>query len=249
MQVTFDEIREEVSEYFHGSRDVLRLEEDELKRVDAAILGGLRRFYTPSLTIPNCRHRWTFLRIIQQIVTVANQHAYTMPADFGGFYGPLSYAEGDDAMAGTVKKVSEHIIRESFSGGTQTTGRPAMYCQRAKGGLNVGTQLTEVDLWPSPDGVYTLTAPANLNPVMLTAGRGVPHGGQEHSLTILLACKAEAEIRDVGPGVYNQQFVQALAGSLEFDRMQHAPDLIGYNGRGGPMRQYSRINGELTLGY
>lgn len=250
MQVTFDEIREEVADYFYGSREVTRLERDELKRVDASILGGLRRFYTPMTTIPGCRHRWSFLRVIQEVVTTEGQHAYTMPEDFGGFKGPLIYDEGQSTVLGPCQLVAEARVREAYSGALVQSGLPVMYCQRPTGGLNTGTQLWEIDMWPCPNGEYTLTAPVNVNPPMLTSGRSVPYGGQEHSQTILLACKAEAEMRDVGPGPIYQQFVQALQGSVSLDKMAYAPDLIGYNGRGGPnRRRYLRIRGEMELGY
>lgn len=248
MQVDYQDLRERVCQELYGVRSSEALEQDDKERLEDCILDGLQMFYSPQTVIPTVTHRWSFLRVSRHVVTASGVDIYGMPEDFGGFDGALRFSEEDDSGYGVVVKVSDSMMATYRSGNIESSGVPQVFCERPRATNGMSAQTWEIALWPTPDGEYTLLGIDNVQPNKLTAIRGIPYGGQEHSRTIRLACLAAAEMLDGPPGKYMQQFQTALAGSINIDQQQHVPETLGYNGRGGYNRiGYHRSRGPITI--
>lgn len=249
LENSFDEIREAVSRYLTGSRDMDQVTSQERKDIEEILRRGCRRFYYPATSDPNLNHEWSFLTVAFSFNTDSSTHAYEMPPDFGGFKGWLTHAEGDTFGYIQIRKVSEDQIRLWHSGTSTSSGAPQFFCERPRHTDGMATQGWEVDLWPVPDGAYTLTGMYRVHPNALSGIRKYPYGGPDHANTLYLACMAEAELFDKSQaGDYMNQFRAALAGSIMIDRANHVAQNKGYNsGHGGVTHpRFQRVRGNAN---
>lgn len=232
--ISIDELRIAVADYVHGVRDLGGLEAAELARIDDDIRNGLRRFYYPESSGGQV-HQWRFLKARRVIDVKNGQRSYKAGPDHGGFEGPLTFDAPN--RSDIVSKVSEYEIRQRHDQGTEFTGVPSLYCERWVTSSGVSPQALEIELWPTPSEDATLVGLSVIRPLENGVGREFPAGGPEHAMTIRLACLAEAELTSMGsPGSWFSQFQVALTGSIVRDRTTAIPDVMGYNGRGGPYR-------------
>lgn len=168
---------------------------------------------------------------------------YTMPDQFGGLCGSLTYDPTDNYQI-EIDLTSEAKIRKKRQS-TRITGKPQLAALRPTGDTPDATdgQRFELMLWPYPGGVYTLHYRYNLLVNALTADLH-PWGGMIHSETILESCLAIAEQRgDDEIGLHNNLFKERLAASIEYDSRLMSSEKLGYNGNWDDNRlAYSRTN-------
>jgi len=163
----------------------------------------------------------------------------TLPADFGGLRGEITYRDGDGYMP--IKFVNESAIRMLRSQDNIQKDVPQYAAIIPVSTDNDGTaeQTYKLSLWPFPDKVYDLyfaytvmvesvsDAPAND-----ADDNNMPTGGMIHSETILASCLSVAEqmIDEYNnPGKMQARYQERLAASISFDRRNMLPDGFGYN--------------------
>ncbi len=205
---------------------------DQVTQIDQVIQSGYRQFLFPHQIPGMTAHEWSFLRPFTTLVTVADDYNYTLPDAIGNIEGNMTFATTDN-QTGPVVFVGEGEIRRRREANT-STGRPQMFALKP---LNVTTgasagQRFEVILWPTPDGIYTLTYRYTALIDKLTTSLPYPLGGMIHGETILASCqaRAEKEIDDVDGGPYFTEFMKRLQSSINSDRLLYGRELYGYNG-------------------
>src|SRR3990167_9429614 len=156
LAIDYDEILARVSFYLHGKRSTSGFATEETDNLTSIIKSGLRKFYYPQLVDPALTHAWSFLKPKLELAVQASQYVFTLPDDFGGMVGSLSFSSGDNAV-GEVVKTSPEAIDSLRSTTDNTTGYPQFYAIRPRRVMGTEGQKGEVMTWPTPDGSYTLS--------------------------------------------------------------------------------------------
>jgi len=226
--VTYDSLRREIGRYLGFSRNPNDWATNETADVEDVLSSGLRLFYTPP-RLPGERsaHQWSFLRPLLTINTISGVSEYSLPDDFAGLDGSLTYS--DSTAYGKVQLTSESLIRRHQQRG-DSSGAPT-YCAilpRIADGQSDQTFL--LILWRTPDAAYVLRGRYYARQEMLSSANPYPMGGPAHAETIRAACMAAAEITlDDERGQKYQHFLDLLSASIDFDRRAMSPDNLGYN--------------------
>lgn len=229
LAVEFTEIRARVAHILHGQRSVSGLSTAETDNIDSVMKSGYRSFLNA--------HPWSFLIVELSFPLQSGVDIYDMPEDFGGVIGELQFKGTDDAY-GRVRKVLLNEIQDKRQiGSGNVSSFPQMFAEVATRVSIVSGQLWKVHVWPQPDADYTFVGRYKVLPEALTSTLIYPFGGSLHSEAILMACLAAAEqqIDDVA-GIYSQRYQAELAGSIQRDLDDHAPESYGYNGNGPSIR-------------
>ena len=96
--------------------------------------------------------------------------------------------------------------------------------------------------WPAPDAVYELFYRYRKKPAVLATTQYAA-GGTEHAETILASC---FEIASGGKRDLHNRFMEKLKSSIDLDRMEQAPETLGYNGDGSGSFSIERTSGYVT---
>jgi hypothetical protein len=192
---------------------------------------GLRQFYWPPPLEKGDPHRWSFLETVSDITTTAGSGKYTLPDNFGGIIGDLTYPVKAQPGAPTVQRISTITELQLRAAQTNTPeqGPPLYAAIRPSTSDSQSTQSWELLLHPIPDSAYKLTFAFNLIPESLgTANQTLyPLGGAVHSETILESCLAIAERRvddaEEKKDIHQQQFLALLAQSIKIDKSISEP--------------------------
>jgi hypothetical protein len=211
---------------FGGDSSAWTADQDSL--VTRIIKRGLRQFYSPPVVNQGeAPHEWTFLKPVTTLATVSGTKAYTLPDDFGGIDGVMTF--NVDQGLREVQIVSDAWIRIRNQG-SEDSGYPVAAAIRPKTTTGADGQRFEMILWPKPDGVYTLTYCYLALVGALSDSYPYPYGGQRHAETVLASCLAAAEAeKDEVKGTKWQIFMERLAASIAHDRRFSAPRFLGYN--------------------
>jgi hypothetical protein len=170
---------------------------------------------------------WSFLKLNATITTVAGIYQYNLPANFGTFFGEMTYAPFQGWIA--LKEVNEGIIRD-YRQRLQITSKPCYFARVSLPFDGTNGQRWQVWFWPTPAQIYNFTYKYRPTQNELTTANPYPLGGEQHSETILAACLAEAEWRmEDEIGIAGQRFQEALATSKTLDD-QNKQQTFGYNG-------------------
>jgi hypothetical protein len=184
----------------------------------------------------NTRDSNTQITLDDTSVTVASASSYTLgrptytlPDDFGGMDGPLTYRPGVGGMYGAIPIVSDAMIR-SRRQWSDYTGRPRVASIKPVAFVAATGQRWQISFDPIPDGAYILTYPYKAIPASLISDV-YPLGGVFHNETILEGCLAKAELRldDGHSKAHAEAYLLCLAQSIKHDREQHSPDHMGFN--------------------
>ena len=167
-------------------------------------------------------------------------HRYLMPADFiGDIVHDVVYELPQGSPGQTLAQVSEDHIRALRAGGTSTTADPVMIAFRP---ITVdGRPRWEAVVWPSPGTVRTVSYRYRRYPQPLEIGTDVSIAGPQHDLTLLQACRSEAETKRFDKqGIEEQRYQQRLAASRILNR-ETKPRSLGQTGMNadGPIGQFA----------
>lgn len=230
LSLGFSDLRSEIGYFLGYTRDSGNWSAGEITEINAVLSAGLRQFYFPPPLGQGLPHEWSFLRPITTIPTVADTSDYTLPDDFAGMEGDMTFAASDN-VAGPVEIVGEHQIRKLREGNTSSSGIPRFGSVRPKTTDGTTGQRFQLNLWPTPDAVYTLYYRYKLLPSALTSIAPYPYGGAPHAETLKASCLAAAEIDiDDEKGPRWAHFQAMLAASIAHDRLAQPPEKLGYNG-------------------
>ncbi len=255
LSLTYFDYRAEVGEYLgygrgdEGGNTDVTWTDSQTKRVNAAVAAGQRQFYDPPiLEGERSSHRWSFLKPVATIVLADGDQTQKMPADFGGFEGPITVTTSTGTVPGPIELVGEGYIRQQYAVNSSTTGQPQMVALQPLKGVGVDeSSRWQLYIWPEADDTYTLKFPYFILPDALSGAKPYSYGGQRHVQAVLASCLERAEFfRDNARGVCYQEFMEKLAISVSVDRDMQ-PQRLGYNadckygGAPGIWRDYWQI--------
>ena len=168
---------------------------------------------------------------------IANE--YTLPSDFGGIKGSITFRDGDEYMP--LKLINESAIRSLRSEASIRTDVPecAAIIPATITNDTTSAQTYKLTLWPFPDKVYDLYFAYTVLPDSIaddtdssSHDANIPLAGMMHSETILASCLSIAEqmIDEFNnPGKMQARYQERLAASISYDRRNMLPDGFGYN--------------------
>lgn len=224
--LTFDDIRSRIGDHAGYGTDSDNWSTGKIDKIENALNGGLRRFYHSPI-IPTIRraYRWSFMRPVTTLATVASTADYELPVYFGGMDGPFTYSTNQLYQA--IKVCGEGQIRE-LRASNSTTGVPMLAAIRPKSSTGAASQRMEVMFWPTPDAVYTLSYRYLAAPEAIAADHPYPLGGEQHAETIIESCLAwfEENYED-RQGVHTARFQERLMASFSLDAQATEPDYYG----------------------
>jgi hypothetical protein len=156
-------------------------------------------------------------------------YCYDLPTDFADLDGPITFEPGNSMLATPIQVVGENEIRAELAV-SSTVGRPRLAALRPKAIDETTWTKYELLFYPVPDDAYVLTYRYKVNVQALSATNLYPPGGAVHAETVLESCLAIAEQQKDGkPGVHTSKYAERLSASISADRMNNAPDTLGYN--------------------
>jgi hypothetical protein len=232
---TFTKIRIEIADYLGWTRTAGNWSATQSARLGVMLNHGYQQFlFPPKLPGEQNAHRWSFMKPVTTLNTVADEDAYDLPEAFGGLVGDITFASGDN-VTHAIELISEPKLRKLQSQiDGATTGKP-QYAAIRPTGVNMGAiQVRELILWPTPDAVYVLTYQYDARLSDWSTAAEYPLGGQEHCLTLLQSCRDIAAHTLNNPDLAvgeHARFMERLQASVEQDR-KHAPTTLGYMGPG-----------------
>ena len=160
-----------------------------------------------------------------------SRYKYTLPANFGGFVGPLTYAPNQSDYYRPVELVSDHTIRRLYMTNVLDNATEIVKAAVTPQAFAPAVgQRWELHTWPSSTSTMHLTGTYRVVPDDLDSTTNIyPLGGAQHANTILYAVLSEAETRlwDNTTSAYVSRYHECLAASIEFDRRQGAPETLG----------------------
>ena len=158
------------------------------------------------------------------------RYKYTLPADFGGFIGPLTYAPNQSDYYRPVEMVDDYTIRTLYMTNVLDNASEIVKAAVVPQAFTATVgQRWELHTWPSSTSKMQLTGNYRVVPNDLDAGNLYPLGGAQHGNTILYAVLSEAETRlwDNISVAYGSRFRECLQMSIAYDRRQGAPETLG----------------------
>lgn len=213
--------------------DAAQWQADQLAMINRLVKEGLRQFYAPPRLPTQTRpHRWSFLRPVETLETVAEQGDYDLPDAFGSLDGNLTFEE-ESGILHTISNVGEGRIR-GLRQESATPGKPLFCAVRPKRHAVPQTtaQRFQLLLHPLPDAAYLLSYRCRINPDSLDESvpdSTYPPGGMIHGQTIIASCLAAAEMRfKGGKGPAWERFLERLEASVAVD-LEQAPTNFGRN--------------------
>lgn len=228
LSLGYSDFLAEIGHYLGWGRTSGNWSANQTTELASILKSGLRQFYNHP-PIPNgpTNHRWSFLHPVTTISTVADDYDQTLPDNFGGIEGNITYAVNDGFQ--DIVIIGEQQIRSMRQGG-DVSGRPICAAVRPRAGTGTTGQRFEILWWPVPNAVYVLSYRYTALQDAPSAASPYPLGGAMHSETILQSAKAEAERRfnDMRGPEY-ARFMEMLAASIAYDARQ-APETLGYMG-------------------
>ena len=241
LSVSFADIRTAVGDYLGIGMDPAGWTSADATRVAGIIKSGLARFYFNPIYSD-----WSFLKPVASLTTAASQEEYALPDDFGHLISTLTWSSPRNRPY--VNIIAEATYRQIKGESPLQIGQPRVACvipvkMAASVSPNVPVgQRFKIALWPVPAGVYVFEYRYAVLPDA-PSDMLYPYGGASHGETILQSCLAVAEQRtnDSSSSNHQQLFERLLLGSIERDRNQAAPHVIGKNTDAGLARgSYTR---------
>ena len=158
------------------------------------------------------------------------RYKYTLPANFGGFIGPLTYAPNQSDYYRPVEMVDDYTIRSLYMTNVLDNATEIVKAAVVPQSFTATVgQRWELHTWPSSTSKMQLTGNYRVVPNDLDAANLYPLGGAQHGNTILYAVLSEAETRlwDNTTAAYQTRYQECLAMSVRYDKSQGAPETLG----------------------
>lgn len=159
------------------------------------------------------------------------RYKYTLPADFGGFIGPLTYAPNQSDYYRSVELTSDHAIRSLYMTNVLDNAteivKAAVVVQSFSAAVG---QRWELHTWPASTSAMQLTGRYRVVPNDLESSTNVyPLGGAQHANTVLYSVLSEAEARlwDSTTVANQTRYQECLAMSVRYDKLQSSPETLG----------------------
>lgn len=240
LTLTWTDLQAEAGRELGWGTDPTGWDAAKLDRIDNCVQSALRKFYFQATTTPGEPfHGWTFLKPVATVQLAANQQTAPLPDDFGAFEGLATVALAGATGGGywPIDQRHEEQLRALYAAAPTTTGRPLYFAeQQAAGGpTTLGSNRSELLVYPLPDNGYYLRVPYYVLPDYLTAARPYFYGGAAHAETIKLGVRAACELLlDGTEGPFAAAYQQCLAASVAYDR-RHMPKTLGQNRDGSDL--------------
>lgn len=171
------------------------------------------------------------LAIVAGTSYTLSRYKYTLPSDFGGFVGPMTYAPNQSDYYRPVELVDDYTIRALYMTNVLDNASEIVKAAVTPQAFTATVgQRWELHTWPSSTSAMQLTAKYRVVPNDLDTGSSsFPLGGAQHANTILYAVLSEAETRlwDNTTGAYQARYQECLSMSVEYDKLQGAPETLG----------------------
>ncbi len=223
MTVTYPQLQKIVGRQFFGKRSGYSAA--ETNDMDDIIKSGLQMVYRA--------HHWSFLRPTTTITTEADENTYDLPAGFDGIDDNLlTWPEGEGYYA-PVPIVPWSDIRRRRTEDDNTRRPECAAIVAATYDATAGSK-RQLELFPTPDDVYVLSAVMRLRWTMIDAANPYPIGGEIVAEAITLACLAAGERwLDDKQGVHHEAYLGALEAAIRQDKDATSPPTLGQDG--GPV--------------
>lgn len=247
----YSDFAAEVGRFLGLGRDPVKWTGPRAADIAAAVNAGLRQFYTPPpvplghqqvMTV----HRWSFLEPQAEMTLTADDDTFTMPDDFGGINGKITFAKDqelerqNEIVICPIGQINKELQRPNGTEKRQPIFAALLPVQEAV----TNSQKWTMKVWPMPEKDYIINFCYRVIPVALASDK-YPYGGDLHSETMLasMLCIAEERYTEpVTPGVMRARFIESLKGSIEIDRQLRKPQSFGYFGDSSDLRERDRNN-------
>lgn len=225
LSVSYHELVRAVGRFLGYGADPSVWDQDQKDEVDDHLKAGLRRFYGA--------HKWSFLRPVHTLATVAAQAQYPLPDNFAAIVGDITFAAGSQRRWG-VRLIPDVQMRKLRA--LPQSGRPQVASVVPLTADGTTGQRKQLTLYPAPDAVFDVTFAMQLIPEAITADNPYPLGGQQFSEAIREACLAVAESdMDDAQRVHAERFAEELTRAIGVDATHRSIDTLGYNSDPGSM--------------
>lgn len=159
-----------------------------------------------------------------------SRYKYTLPEDFGGFIGPLTYAPSQSTYYRPVELISDDMMRMLYMSDVLDNATEIVKAAVVPKSFTATLgQKWELHHWPASTKTVHLTGRYRVVADDLDAVNKYPMGGPQHANTVLYAVLSEAETRlwDNTSSAYTQRYQESLQASIGYDRAQGAPETLG----------------------
>lgn len=189
-------------------------------------------------------HEWTFLRPVEQLITVSNQWQYELPDDFSSIIQTFQFSA--DKQFPPLDERSINQILEMRSINSNSKWPEFFSIHPDKYDKEIG-QRWILSLYPTPEAAYSLWYRYQVNIDKLENDDDIPAGGPELSRLILQLCLGEAELqKEHAQGAQTATAAEMLAMAIRKDK-QRRPHNLGYNGGGARWSQWDIGRGSYRL--
>lgn len=161
--------------------------------------------------------------------TITAYGVYRLPADFGGIYGPMTFATGTGAYERLTIRSEAQVT--GMLQNSDSTSRPVCAAIRPVASSASLGQRFDLLVYPICDSDYTLYYRFIVLQDKLTQTNRYPLGGMAHAETVKAACLAAAEQsqRDT-KGPKWELFMERLIQSVDYDSRANRAESLGYMG-------------------
>ena len=205
--------------------------ESEDAIVADAIVTGLHWYYAPPALPAGApgavSHNWSFLKPVGELTIADGEQYALLPADFGGFEGPL-YVTSPSSSGREVPLIGS--VMKLYADAPTATGLP-QYAEEEplRHTTKEAGQRKRLHVFPELDQDVTLKFRYYFHPNALTAANPYVYGGPQHAGTVVAACLAAVEMDvDGEKGRRWDHFMERLVTSISIDR-RNRPQTLGYN--------------------
>jgi len=220
LSITFDKLKAAIGFYlgFGGSDDWTA---DQDAEIEGYVQAGVRQFYyPPAVEDVEAGYTWSFLTPKTTIDTTADVGTNTLPDPVGRILGPMHHEP--DVYSSPITLVSRPQMRR-LNSESDETGTPLFATVRDKTSDGSEGQRKEIEWWPIPDAVYTITYQYEAYQGALDDTYLYPLGGMKHSDLVTVSCLSVAEQRaNDERGVHWEAFMRQLAAAIAQDRKSGA---------------------------
>jgi hypothetical protein len=157
-------------------------------------------------------HHWTGSKTF----SIASDHKYVLPADFGSIVDDFVYGETAQSMLTRIMARPVMFLREKIAMNLESSMPPRFYALQTNRPADAGSLArSEILVFPSPDSEYLLYYRYRVRAIPLADLTDYPLGGPEHFGTIMAAAMAAAENDPRGPRA--AQFASRMSASIDLD--------------------------------
>lgn len=199
--------------------------------INAQVKSGENQIYVPP-PINGVAHNWSFMRPYLTLVTISGQRMVPLPDDFGGFVGELFLVTPGTIRPFSIPMTTPERVQQAYSGRPSASGSPGMAAEVPLKGSTLTTgQRFALDVFPLPDGVYTLKGQYYFVPDTTTDLLPFTPGGALTGELFKASCLAAAELQlDDAKGPRWEFFMERLAAAVAADGKRKVSGTLGYNG-------------------